>query len=152
PRPTRLIRALVAEPTTALVRGTTHENRPNLAPTFFDAILGTYEGTRLGQQEIHGEILDISPGAWFATFDAANHVSESAEYDPRFAVHLGIDAGVSRHTAAVWFQCRQVDAYRWRITVFGDYYAEGKSTEQNARAIKLRSDELPSRGRLDAVR
>jgi phage terminase large subunit-like protein len=40
-----------------LVRGTTYENRENLAPSFFDDML-KYEGTRLGDQELHGKLID----------------------------------------------------------------------------------------------
>ena len=66
-----------------------------------------YEGTRLGQQELLAELLEVSEGVWFASFDPARHVSESAEYDPALPVHLAIDCGVSRHVAAVWFQVRR---------------------------------------------
>jgi hypothetical protein len=158
PRPTRLIQRLIGEPTTVLVKGSTYENRPNLAPTFFEQIIATYEGTRLGQQEIHAEILEISDGAWFRMFDVARHVSEAAEYDPRFRVHLAIDCGVSRHVGAVFFQVRgdpcpaaaRPDSRR--VTVFGDYHAEGRFSEANARAIKALAEELPCRGRLEVVR
>ena len=62
PRPTTLIRALVADPAVAVTRGTTYENRPNLAPDFIDQIVRKYQGTRLGRQEIDAEILDDVPG------------------------------------------------------------------------------------------
>jgi phage terminase large subunit-like protein len=62
PRPTTLLRALVADPAVAVTRGTTYENRPNLAPDFIDQIVRKYEGTRLGRQEIEAEILDDVPG------------------------------------------------------------------------------------------
>ena len=62
PRPTTLLRALVADPTVAVTRGTTYENRPNLAPDFIDQIVRKYEGSRLGRQEIDAEILDDIPG------------------------------------------------------------------------------------------
>ncbi len=45
-----------------MTRGTTYENRPNLAPDFLDQIVRKYEGTRLGRQEIEAEILDDIPG------------------------------------------------------------------------------------------
>ena len=99
---------LVADPTTALARGTTYENRAHLAASFFERIVGKYEGTRLGQQELLAELLEVSDGAWFASFDASRHVSEAAEYEPGYPVHLAIDCGVSRHVAAVWFQVRPV--------------------------------------------
>jgi hypothetical protein len=149
PRATGLIRRLVSEPTTALVRGSTYENKANLAPSFFDTIIATYEGTRLGQQEVYAQILEIAEGAWFSRFDVAKHVSETAEYNSWFPVHIGIDAGVSRHTGCVWLQVQPRDAYRHTVTIFADYYAEGKTTEANARAIKEQTAELPCRGRLD---
>jgi len=63
PRPTKLIRDLIADPATHVTRGKTYDNRANLAPSFFDAVLKRYEGTRLGRQEIDGEVLDDNPGA-----------------------------------------------------------------------------------------
>jgi phage terminase large subunit-like protein len=62
PRPTKLLRELVADRTVAVTRGTTYENRANLAPEFIEQIVRKYEGTRLGRQEIEAEILDDVPG------------------------------------------------------------------------------------------
>jgi len=108
PKPVRLVTELVSDPTTAIARGTTYENRAHLAASFFDRIVTKYEGTRLGQQELLAEILEVSDGAWFKSFDPSRHVTEGAEYVPGFPVHLAIDCGVSRHVAAVWFQVRPV--------------------------------------------
>src|SRR6202008_307153 len=63
PRPTKLIRALIADPKAVVTRGTTYENRANLAPAFLDQIIRKYEGTRLGRQELEAELLDDAPGA-----------------------------------------------------------------------------------------
>jgi phage terminase large subunit-like protein len=63
PRPTKIIRELIADPHTVVVRGSSHENRANLSPVFFDRIVARYAGTRLGRQEIEAEILDDVPGA-----------------------------------------------------------------------------------------
>jgi len=63
PRPTALVRAILANPSSVLTRGTTYDNRDNLAPSFFDAIITRYEGTRLGRQELMGELIDDVPGA-----------------------------------------------------------------------------------------
>src|SRR6185437_11326525 len=57
PKPSRLLRELIDDPTTRIVRGSTHENRANLAPTFFDKVIAKFEGTRLGQQELYAEVL-----------------------------------------------------------------------------------------------
>lgn len=63
PRPTKLIRTLIARETTVETRASTYANRSNLAPAFFTDIISTYEGTRLGRQEIDGELLEDVAGA-----------------------------------------------------------------------------------------
>ena len=66
PRPTKIVRALAKSERTALVIGSTYDNRANLAPAFLQAIREQYEGTRLGRQELYAEILDDAPGALWA--------------------------------------------------------------------------------------
>jgi phage terminase large subunit-like protein len=65
PRPTKLIKELLAREgeDVAVSRGSTFENRDNLAPSFFNQIVRRYEGTRLGRQELAGELLEDVPGA-----------------------------------------------------------------------------------------
>jgi phage terminase large subunit-like protein len=63
PRPTQIVRELIADGTTAVTRGNTYANRANLAPRFLERIRAQYEGTRLGRQEIEGELLEDTPGA-----------------------------------------------------------------------------------------
>jgi predicted phage terminase large subunit-like protein len=68
PKPVRLVRELVAAPTTVVTKGSTYANLGNLAPAFLDQIVRKYEGTRLGRQELDAEILDDVPGAlWTRT-------------------------------------------------------------------------------------
>jgi len=69
PRPTKFIRKLLAEKTTLTTRGTTYENRSNLARKFFEKIITKYEGTRLGRQELNAELLDDNPNALFKLSD-----------------------------------------------------------------------------------
>jgi phage terminase large subunit-like protein len=66
PKPTRLIRDLVAREGTdgiVITRGSTYENRAHLAPQFFTQLVRRYEGTRLARQELLGQVLDDVPGA-----------------------------------------------------------------------------------------
>jgi phage terminase large subunit-like protein len=63
PKPTKLVRQLVAQDNVVVTRGSTYENRANLAPTTLTSLLRRYEGTRLGRQELMGEILDDVEGA-----------------------------------------------------------------------------------------
>ena len=63
PRPTKLIKDLVKDPSTVLTGGPTYENIRNLAPAFISTIIRKYEGTRLGRQELLAQILEDVPGA-----------------------------------------------------------------------------------------
>ncbi|MCF6195713.1 MAG: terminase family protein [Emcibacter sp.] len=63
PRNIPLLKKLVDDGATCLVRGSTYDNASNLPQSFFDQVVGQYEGTRIGRQEIYGEILGDVPGA-----------------------------------------------------------------------------------------
>ena len=99
-----------------------------------------------------GEVIEVADGVWFHRFDPTKHIAEAAEYHPGFPVHLAIDCGVSRHTAALWFQVRGLDPANRRVTVFADFHAEGLYSEAAARAIRAHGQELPHRGQEDTVR
>lgn len=58
PKPIPLLKELISSRDTHVTRGSTYENRSNLARTFFTKIITRYEGSRLGRQEIDGELLD----------------------------------------------------------------------------------------------
>lgn len=59
PRPTVFMRTRMKDPSgkTILVTGSTFENRANLAENFF-AEVAQYQGTKLGLQELEGQLLD----------------------------------------------------------------------------------------------
>ena len=63
PRPTKLLKRIMADEHTQIDRGTTYDNLGNLAPSLKASILAKYEGTRLGRQELMGEILEDVEGA-----------------------------------------------------------------------------------------
>lgn len=63
PRPRKVIRELVKRPDVHVVRGSSYENRPNLAESWYRHLVSRYEGTRLGRQEIGGELLEDIEGA-----------------------------------------------------------------------------------------
>ncbi|MDQ0446337.1 phage terminase large subunit-like protein [Methylobacterium aerolatum] len=63
PRPVPLIRRLLADPRTVVTRARTHDNAENLAPDFLSAVVGRYAGTRLGRQELDGELVADRPDA-----------------------------------------------------------------------------------------
>ncbi len=63
PRAIPLLRRLIADPATAICRTRTQDNAANLAPGFLDAIVARYQGTRLGRQELDGELIEDRPDA-----------------------------------------------------------------------------------------
>lgn len=110
PRPTRMIRQLMKDPSVYVTSGTTYENRENLAQSFFETIIRKYEGTRLGRQELNAEVLeDIEGALWtLSMIDQARvktapdlvrlciaidpAVTSSAESDETGIIMGGIDA------------------------------------------------------------
>lgn len=63
PKPNALIRTLLKRRSTVVSRGSTYDNLGNLAPSFREQVLATYEGTRIGRQELLGELLEDVEGA-----------------------------------------------------------------------------------------
>lgn len=66
PKPIQIVRDLLKDPKCIVTRGSTYENRDNLSASFFDTVIGKYEGTRLGRQELGGEVLEDIEGALWA--------------------------------------------------------------------------------------
>lgn len=63
PRPVPFLISLLKEPGTRITSGNTYENQANLSPKFIKKVIRKYEGTRLGRQELHAEMLTDTPGA-----------------------------------------------------------------------------------------
>ena len=67
PRPLPILRDLLKREGekygTYVTRGRTYDNADNLAATFIRKMKDRYEGTRLGRQELHAELLDDVPNA-----------------------------------------------------------------------------------------
>lgn len=65
PKTVKLLKELLARAgkDVAVTRGSTYENKANLAKSFFDKIIDKYEGTRLGRQELLAEMLTDVPNA-----------------------------------------------------------------------------------------
>lgn len=62
-RSSPLMRQIEADPATYLSRGSTYDNAAHLPQSFLDKVLRKYEGTTLGQQELHGEEIGEVEGA-----------------------------------------------------------------------------------------
>lgn len=63
PRPIKLLKSLIADPATIITRGNTMDNRANLDDRYFKRVIEPRLGTRMGRQEIGGEILEGTEAA-----------------------------------------------------------------------------------------
>ena len=93
PRPTKLIKDLVKRETTVVTRGSTFDNAENLSQSALLEMQTRYAGTRLGQQELYGAILDDNPGAlWSRASLEAARVKDTPYL---IRVVVGIDPAVT---------------------------------------------------------
>jgi len=94
PRPLPLIRDLLRQEGqgVAVTRGSTYDNRANLAPSFFKTIVKRYEGTRLGRQELNAEHLDDVAGAlWTRAILDRHRIGAGAPLPPLQRIVVGVD-------------------------------------------------------------
>lgn len=95
PKPIKLIKELVKDDRCIVVKEGTHANKDNLAPAFISTVLKKYEGTRLGRQELNGEILDDNPNAlWIRRWIDEYRITKEQMPDLRRVV-IPIDPAVT---------------------------------------------------------
>ena len=154
PRRVAVLKRILAEATTVRTTDTTYANQAHLPKEFLSQIVGLYENTRLGRQEIHAEFLETTEGVWFANFDPARHVSDRGRVPSGVLRSLRNRRGdVTAHRGGVLPGSRRMArTSRPRVTVFGEYHCVDVVSAKNAHAIKAVADELPCRGRIDLVR
>ncbi|HEV7601626.1 MAG TPA: terminase family protein [Bradyrhizobium sp.] len=100
PRPTALLKRLVEDPTSVVTRAATRANANNLAPTFLQTVMGRYAGTRLGQQELEGEIIEDRPDAlWSRSLLESCRVAEAPSLQ-RIVVAVDPPASSGKRAAA----------------------------------------------------
>lgn len=92
PKPTDSLKKIIAHKRCVTVIRSTYDNQMNLAAEFLEELRDTYEGTSLGQQEIHAALLDEAAGAlWTRALIERNRVD--GEKDKGFYVRtvVGVD-------------------------------------------------------------
>jgi phage terminase large subunit-like protein len=94
PRPTRLIKRLIKDKATHVTTGTTFENKANLAPTFFTQVVGRYQDTRLGMQELYAQLLDDAQGALWKR-DAMIEAHRVTEHPDLVRIVVAVDPAVA---------------------------------------------------------
>lgn len=137
PKPTALLKKLVAAETVTVTRGSTFDNLANLAPTFRDEIIARYDGTRLGRQELMAEILEDVPGAlWSRALLDEGRVSTAPTLD-RIVVALDPPASAGENADECGLVAVGMDA-RGHAFVLADGSTQGLSPHAWAsRAVGL---------------
>ncbi len=141
PRPLPLIKRLMSDPDTAVTRGSTLDNKSNLAANTVKQLYDRYGGTRLGRQELEGEILGDIPGAlWNRQWLDDGRLTEAPKDLER--VYVAVDPAVSNnegsdeHGIVVVGLARDKDGYA-RGYVLADGTCRGTPEDWARKAVSL---------------
>jgi phage terminase large subunit-like protein len=121
----------------AVSRAKTADNAENLAPAFLDAVVGRYAGTRLGRQELDGDIIeDRTDALWTRDIIEAGRI-DAAPPLMRIVVAVDPPASSSKRADACGIVAAGIDA-GGTAYVLEDATAQGlKPPEWAARAVAL---------------
>lgn len=141
PRPLPLIKRLINDSDTVVTRGATMDNKANLAANTIKQLYERYGGTRIGRQELEGEILTDIPGAlWNRDNIDATRIYEVPANLER--VLVAVDPAVSNnegsdeHGIVVVGLARDKDGYA-RGYVLEDGSLRGNPDDWARRAVGL---------------
>lgn len=138
PRPVPLVRRLLADPQVAVTRGATWDNSANLPRSFLDAMTATYGGTRLGRQELEGEMVEAVEGAlWSPELIERNRVeAASLPASPYARVVVAVDppvtGGPEADACGIIVAALGADGHGY---VLADRSVQGASPDGWARAV-----------------
>jgi phage terminase large subunit-like protein len=141
PRPLPLIKKLVADPDTVVTRGATLDNQANLAKNTIKQLYDRYGGTRLGRQELEGEVLEDIPGALWRREDIDSGRLNSAPDDLERVI-VAVDPAASSEERSdengivVVGLARDKDGYA-RGYVLEDASIRGTPEEWSRRAVQM---------------
>jgi phage terminase large subunit-like protein len=93
PRAMTQLRQIIADKYTAITRGATQENASNLPDGFMAMITEAWGGTRLGRQELNGELIEDVPGALWTRDSLEKYRVRVAPELTR--IIIGVDPAVS---------------------------------------------------------
>lgn len=140
PRPIPFFKQLIAKPDTVVTHGTIFDN-PGIPDDIKQGLVDHYGGTRIGRQELYGELLEDVPGAlwrreWFGYTDPPLDLVVAVGVDPAVTANEDSDltgivvAGYSPHHARAWvladLSCRETPD-EWARIVAGAYGEYGAS-------------------------
>ena len=105
PRTIPLLKRLITEMGTVVTRSTTFSNSKNLAKPFLENVLARYGGTRLGRQELNGELIEDDPNALFKREQIESSRLSEVPTLKRIVVAVDPPAGFGRSSNACGIVC-----------------------------------------------
>jgi phage terminase large subunit-like protein len=90
-KPTRLVKRVVREEADVVTHMRTEDNLSNLSDAFVQAVVERYRGTRLGRQELAGELLEDIEGTLWQMAWIDDQRAESDPYAGYQAISIGLD-------------------------------------------------------------
>lgn len=140
PRPLALLRKMLNDPYVRVTKGRTLDNRGNLAASFMHQIEERFGGTRLGRQELDGEILDDVPGALWQRGNLDEHRIKEAPDLERIIVAVdpaaSSEEGSDENGIVVVGLARDADGYA-RGYVLEDASLRGTPEEWSRKAVQM---------------
>lgn len=140
PRPIPLIRELMKSPLCITTRHKTADNKENLAPTFLTRVVSKYAGTRLGRQELDGEVIDEVEGALWTRGMIEDAYMRGKPLPDMRRIVIGVDpATTSRDVSAltgIVVAGLGVDNRGYVLADYSGRYSPGEWARQVAWAFK----------------
>jgi phage terminase large subunit-like protein len=138
PKPVKVIRDLVKDKHTVITLGGSYENRENLSRTFFETIVKKYEGTRLGDQELRGMLLEDLPGALWTRAMIDRSRCQFVNVPPLCRVVVAIDPAVTANEDSDETGIGAVGlSFDGHLFVLEDCSIRGSPHEWGVAAVKL---------------
>ncbi len=138
PRNVSVLKRILDQSSTVVTHAPTEANKAFLADSFLQEVRARYAGTRLGRQELDGELLMDAEGAlWGQAMIDALRIEAAPEFD---RVVVAVDPPVTGHSKSdacgivVIGATLQGPPTEWRAVVLEDASVEGKSPQGWAEA------------------
>jgi len=144
PQNVEVLKRIMQNPSTVMTHAPTDANRAYLAASFLEEVQSRYAGTRLGQQELQGVLLDDIDGAMWsslrleaARIDAVPVLGRVVvAVDPPVTGHKGSDECGIVVVGAI----TEGPPQNWRAVVLEDASVQGASPDEWARAALAAMD------------
>jgi len=144
PKPTKWLKELLADPLTIDTRVSTMANIDNLAPTFQRTVISRFANTRLGRQELEGELLEDVEGALWNN-GIIEHVDDLPE-DSFERIVVAVDpagtANAKSDETGIVVVARLNGHFYVLADYTGKYSPDGWASEVHKRARQFRADAI----------